>query len=555
MSRRLTGMGTQPETSGTRERRIPNPEAPFVEASAIDARRRAENLERTLLALRDAREADDMLAIVARGVARDFGRRCVAFEVCNGHLRSMAAPDSSSGVSLDEVEIDLDALRHRIIMRCGETDLIAIAFDGQLRAVLALWHAQERLPEEDVKYLRTLAGHAALALSNALAFEALRRYAAEGAALTDAARTILGFNELEPLADALCRLGVRLGLATRAAFYARRGDRLARIGFVATAADAAGLPQTLPLDSLVARTVLSASLTGEAFFASRVLLRVDEDGMQHEGLFVLTRSLPFERSDQRLSEALVTLAALAIRNVELYEQSTRAYRALAESNAFKDDLMAMFAHDFKGPLTVISGFSELLLETENAEVRRSAQTILDQTHRLAKLSEDALALAATQSAGFSLQRTVSDIVQFVTESLAPMDRNGRIIVETPPEPAQVAFDRSRLRHVLDNVVGNALKYSADVVRVNVVTQSGGDGRSRAEVRIDVMDRGMGIPPADLERIFTRFGRAANARSRGVAGSGVGLYVAKKIVDVHGGRLELRSVENEGSTFSIILPLG
>lgn len=547
-------MATPGPMCDPQERHIPNQDVSFAEAPAIDPRRRAENLERTMLALRDAREADDMLAIVARGIAREFGRRCAAYEVRKGRLRPIAAAAVPSGQPIQDDDIDLEALRHRVVMRCGDKDLIAIAFDGQLRAVLALAHAQNPLSEEDVKHLRAIAGHAALALSNALAFEALRRYAAEGAALTDAARTILGFNELEPLAAALCGLGVRLGLATRAAFYARRGDRLARIGFVAAAADAPALPDTLPLESIVARTVLSAVLSGEAFVASRVLLRVDEDGGQHEGLFVLTRSLPYERSDGRLSEALVTLAALAIRNVELYEQSTRAYRALAESNAFKDDLMAMFAHDFKGPLTVISGFSELLLETDNDEVRRSAQTILDQTHRLAKLSEDALALAATQSAGFSLQRSTEDIVRFIAESVAPMDRNGRIVVTAPPESVTVTFDRARLRHVLDNVVGNALKYSTDAVRINVMPLPGGNGRED-EVRIDVADSGIGIPPEDLERIFTRFGRAANARSRGVAGSGVGLYVAKKIVEVHGGRLEVRSAENQGSTFSIILPRG
>jgi signal transduction histidine kinase len=75
----------------------------------------------------------------------------------------------------------------------------------------------------------------------------------------------------------------------------------------------------------------------------------------------------------------------------------------------------------------------------------------------------------------------------------------------------------------------------------------------ADVCIAVSDRGIGIPAEDLERIFSRFGRAANARSRGVAGSGVGLYIAKKIVEVHGGHLEVTSTENEGSTFRIILP--
>ncbi len=69
----------------------------------------------------------------------------------------------------------------------------------------------------------------------------------------------------------------------------------------------------------------------------------------------------------------------------------------------------------------------------------------------------------------------------------------------------------------------------------------------------VTDRGIGIPSGDLARIFTRFGRADNARSRGVAGSGVGLYIAAKIVDGHGGRLEVRSEEGRGSTFAILLP--
>jgi signal transduction histidine kinase len=74
-----------------------------------------------------------------------------------------------------------------------------------------------------------------------------------------------------------------------------------------------------------------------------------------------------------------------------------------------------------------------------------------------------------------------------------------------------------------------------------------------EVTVAVSDGGIGIPAEDLERIFSRFGRAANARSRGVAGSGVGLYIAKKIVEVHGGRIEVSSKENEGSTFRIVLP--
>jgi signal transduction histidine kinase len=135
----------------------------------------------------------------------------------------------------------------------------------------------------------------------------------------------------------------------------------------------------------------------------------------------------------------------------------------------------------------------------------------------------------------------------VRESIAPLDRERRVTIEMPAEPVIVSFDRGRLRHVIDNVVGNALKYSGGTVAVRIAAAEAG-------VSIEVADTGIGIPEGEVERIFTRFGRGTNARSRGISGSGVGLYVAKKIVDVHGGRLVVRSVENQGSTFSIILPV-
>ena len=378
--------------------------------------------------------------------------------------------------------------------------------------------------------------HVALALSSAQAFDQLRGYAAEGAALNEAARTILGFTEFEPLAEALCRLAMRLVHAERACIYENRDGALELVGCVVD-----GETWSLP-------AALAAEQRNDPPGSLRLQLgSLNSDG--HVGLLVVSRpGGAFVRWETRLLDALVSLAALALRNVDLYEQSTRANAALAESNAFKDDLMAMFAHDFKGPLTVISGFSELLQETESGEVRRSAETIVRQVRRLARLSEDALALAATQSAGFSLQRRAEDFVAFVVEAVQMLDRGtGRIVVDVPQHPLIVAFDRSRLRHVLDNVVDNALKYSAGPVTVRVAP-------GESSVRLDVIDRGIGIPAEDLTRIFTRFGRAGNVRARGVAGSGVGLYIAKKIVEVHGGQLSVRSSESEGSTFSISLPL-
>ena len=489
-----------------------------------------------------------MLAIVARGIGREFRRNCVAYELRDRRFRPVAASESSGErVARPTDNFDLDVLRLRVVVRRGTEDLIAVASEGQVLAIFVLENATMPLTDDDIRYLRTLVGHLALALSSAFAFEQLRRYAAEGAALVDAARTILGVTEVEPLVQTLCTLVMRLVFAQFAGVYARRGETLRLLGSATAPGATLAGPSELPLEDLAARAALREAFNAHVS-VNRLLIGAGESLEAQPGFLVVSRPQPFERQEQRLVDALVTLAALAIRNVELYERAVLASRALAESNAFKDDLMAMFAHDFRGPLTVISGFSELLLETDDPGTKRNAETIIEQTRRLAKLSEDALALAATQSAGFSLQRTAEDLAAFVCEAIAPLERaTGRLTFVAPETDVVVPFDRSRLRHVIDNVVGNALKYSTGMVTVRVL----GDA---IEARVEVSDDGIGVPAAEVHRIFERSGRATNARSRGIAGSGIGLYIAKKIVDVHGGRLEVRTIEDRGSTFVISLPV-
>jgi len=501
-----------------------------------------------MLALRDAREPHDVLAIVARNLGFEFGRPCAAYELRDEVFRPVAASEVTSVRDpIAASSLDFDELRRHAVTRVATRDLVPVSFDGQVRALFVLESAAEPLDVEDMKFLHAIAAHAALALTTAFSFEQLRRYAAEGAALTEAARTILGFTELEPLAEALCRLALRLVHADCVGVYGRRGgrDRLSLLGRAATS-ERDELPADLPGDHEHALASLGKTFGDGALIATPMTFPL-AGGLDHGGLMVVTRGRSgFEKVELRVIDALVTLAALALRNVELYEQSTRANRALAESNAFKDDLMAMFAHDFKGPLTVISGFAELLLETDQAEVRASAETIMAQVGRLAKLAEDALALAATQSAGFSLRREREDLAEFVREAVRNLAESKRVVVEAS-RPVLVPFDRARLRHVIDNVIGNALKYSASEVSVEV-------RRTGREAQVVIADRGIGIPEAELEKIFERFGRGSNTSRRGIAGTGVGLYIARKIVEVHGGRLDVASREDEGTTFTIGFPL-
>ncbi|HET9096093.1 MAG TPA: HAMP domain-containing sensor histidine kinase, partial [Candidatus Baltobacteraceae bacterium] len=205
-------------------------------------------------------------------------------------------------------------------------------------------------------------------------------------------------------------------------------------------------------------------------------------------------------------------------------------------------------HDFKGPLTVILGYCELLLENAPPELQEELQTIYSQTKRLVRLADDAVALAQTQAGGFSLERAALDLREIVAESVKAHNRGEeRIKVVAPAEPVMVSLDPARFNHVLDNLLMNALKYSQDEILVRIT-------KGEANATIAISDRGIGIPASELGTVFSRFGRASNARRKGISGSGVGLYVSRKIVETHGGSIAVQSTEGEGSTFTVTLAL-
>src|SRR5690348_14389050 len=123
-----------------------------------------------------------------------------------------------------------------------------------------------------------------------------------------------------------------------------------------------------------------------------------------------------------------------------FERIQQLARALSESNEFKDDLLAMLAHDFKGPLTVIGGYCELLLESSPPQLHEELETIASQTQRLVRLYEDAVALAQTQAGGFSLDRSVLDLREVVAESVKARNRaEDRIRYESPEQPVPVSL--------------------------------------------------------------------------------------------------------------------
>lgn len=247
---------------------------------------------------------------------------------------------------------------------------------------------------------------------------------------------------------------------------------------------------------------------------------------------------------------LAQYAAVAVRNVELYGELDARRGAVVELNQVKADLIAMLAHDFKGPLTSIVGFAQVLAEDPklDAQSRQFLDTITQNAMRLSNLASDTLSLSRLESSDFSLVRQSVDIVELVRDIAATLSERRQIDVKIDAEEALVNGDVQRIGQVLENLIGNAIKYSPNGEPVSVTVRLD-DGW----VEIAVRDRGIGIPQAELTNLFSRFARGSNARRLGITGTGFGLYLARLIVEKHAGTIGVESVENKGSTFIVRFP--
>ena len=258
----------------------------------------------------------------------------------------------------------------------------------------------------------------------------------------------------------------------------------------------------------------------------------------------------FGENDVFALELLRHYIGIAIQNVALFGELQSQRASVIQVNQLKDDLIAVLAHDFKGPLTTIIGFTELLeqhaLEGEDAEA--ALRTIRQSAMRLSDLANDTLALSRVEQGELNIATdpvNVSDIVKEAIEALAPQ-RQIRLLFKA--QDPVVRGDPARLRQVFENIIGNAIKYSPDGAPVEVRI-----AETDRTVRIAVHDQGIGIPSDEMKFLFERFKRASNAKRSKIKGTGLGLYLAKTLIERHGGNIQVQSKLGEGSTFTVVLP--
>ncbi|HEX8127603.1 MAG TPA: ATP-binding protein [Pyrinomonadaceae bacterium] len=278
---------------------------------------------------------------------------------------------------------------------------------------------------------------------------------------------------------------------------------------------------------------------------------VEELARQNRDFVRILGELEEKREElERLNEQLTAS------NAELNEANARL-RELAE---MREEFLALTTHDLRSPLTVISGvisfFTSGRLGELSPEQKNMVQMMERNTQNLIELVNDLLDAAKLESGSLQLELSDVDLRAHVHEVCEPFVQIARekglaLTLEDAPAPVPtVRADRAKIRRVVVNLISNALKFTPKGGRVSVRVEPAGDG----EVCISVSDTGVGIAPDDLPILFDKYEQARHRATRGEKGTGLGLYITRQLVELHGGRIRVESEVGRGSTFSFTLPI-
>ena len=248
---------------------------------------------------------------------------------------------------------------------------------------------------------------------------------------------------------------------------------------------------------------------------------------------------------------------LTASNAELNEANARL-RELAE---MREEFLALTTHDLRSPLTVISGvisfFTSGRLGELSPEQKNMVRMMERNTQNLIELVNDLLDAAKLESGSLQLELSDVDLRGLINEVCEPFEQLARekgLVLTQERAPADlplcVRADRPKLRRVVVNLLSNALKFTPKGGRVSVRLEPAGEH----EARIAVADTGVGIAPEDLPLLFDKYEQARHRATRGEKGTGLGLYITRQLVELHGGTIRVESEVGRGSTFSFTVPV-
>jgi signal transduction histidine kinase len=252
-------------------------------------------------------------------------------------------------------------------------------------------------------------------------------------------------------------------------------------------------------------------------------------------------------------------------NENLEQRIEAATRELRTSNAqlqkldeAKDEFISMASHQLRTPLTSIKGYISMLMDGDVGKVSKEQQHLLQEvfisSERMVRLIGDFLNVSRLQTGKFIIDKHPVDLGKLVAQELESLEPNATahgmtFTFKQPKRIPELNLDENKIQQVIMNFCDNAIYYSREKSKIKVSLAVVND-----QVEFSVKDAGIGVPKEEQEQLFNKFFRATNARKQRPDGTGVGLFLAKKVIDAHDGKIMFESKEGKGSTFGFRLPI-
>lgn len=251
-------------------------------------------------------------------------------------------------------------------------------------------------------------------------------------------------------------------------------------------------------------------------------------------------------------------ATLQYRVNEATTELRRSNKQLRKIDEVKDEFLSVASHQLRTPLTSVKGYISLVLDGDAGKINSQQRHLLNEaftsSQRMVHLIEDFLNMSRLQTGRFVVDKHPSDVVKMVRDEVESLKttaeaRSLKLLLHTKGTlPTALLVDEGKLRQVVMNFIDNAIYYSNAGGTIDVYVECKADVLS-----VQVKDSGIGVPASAQAQLFGKFYRAGNARLRRPDGTGIGLYLAKKVVTEHGGEIIFSSKEGKGSTFGFSLP--
>jgi len=232
---------------------------------------------------------------------------------------------------------------------------------------------------------------------------------------------------------------------------------------------------------------------------------------------------------------------------------------LKELDQLKSEFLSLATHQIRAPLTAIKGYSSMLLEGDFGVLPQKAKdatdTIMKSCQNLINIVADFLNISRIEQGKMVYEKSIFDIKDLTKEVLNELKPNIEkaglaLEIKIPTEEMRVNADRGKIKQVIGNIVDNSIKYT---VHGSIVVSV---FKEKNKANVAVKDSGVGIDPSEVNKLFNKFSRTKEANKTNVTGTGLGLYIAKKMTEAQGGNIKVSSEgTNKGSTFILELPLG